>query len=353
MRYLMFLLGLMLSGTANAIDCEKTPNCEELGYSKENDPYCADDGYMLCPFDFTFKKCVEKDCAKLGFTTSDKTSWCKEIIKCEGNEDYTLCAKATCDIGDVYYANGSCGKASEYVKDSSPIPVGVVYWVTENKQHGKVINLHDLGKRSSSGAFDPANPYTTIQEKMYWGYSGYDIPELTNYNSSDNMLTQLQDRDPDLYDGKGNTAKILAAAKPKCDYEVNTKGYYQYCIPQAAQAAHDFYPLEELKEDSKVGQGKWYLPALGELMDLYGYDNNQITSDTGTIGANGNTKSTVNATLTTLESKGVTAKTLTNAYYWSSSEYLSSISWGIYMNNGNRNTNNKYAEACVRATLEF
>ena len=348
----MFLMGLMLANVANAMDCEKVPTCEELGYTKVEDPNCADDGYMYCPFDREYKKCVNYDCESLGFTNNDKTSWCKNIAACPGNKDYTACIKATCDIGDVYYADGSCGLVEDYNPVLGKTPVGVVYYVSDGGYHGKVINLKDLGKEKKNKPFDPANPYNTSYQ--YWGYYNYDIPELTNYNSNDNMLTQLQNRDQGLYDGKSNTVKILSASGlTNCNYDKSTEGYYQHCIAEAAQAAHDFYPLEEFKEDSKVGQGKWYLPALGELMDLHGYNNSDITNFTGKSGANGNTKNTVNTTLTALKNKGVTAAALSGYYYWSSSAYNSSSSWNFGMGDGNRVNLVKNEARLVRASLEF
>ncbi len=93
MRYVLILLGLLVANVASAIDCQKLPSCEELGYSKEDVKGCADNGYLTCPFDENYKKCVEYDCETLGFTNSDKTSWCADLIECKGNEKMTLCQK--------------------------------------------------------------------------------------------------------------------------------------------------------------------------------------------------------------------------------------------------------------------
>ena len=93
MRYILILLGLFVTGTAIAMDCEKVPDCESLGYSKDGDPNCAENGYMYCPFDQDYKVCVQYNCETLGFTETDKTSWCADLIKCKDNEKMTLCQK--------------------------------------------------------------------------------------------------------------------------------------------------------------------------------------------------------------------------------------------------------------------
>ncbi len=349
MKYVLFFIAILFSNQVVALNCEKQPTCEDLNYSKDDDPQCAEDGYILCPFDFSYKKCAEFDCEKLGFTQSNKSSWCGKISKCPNDESYTAC-KALCDIGDVYYADGTCGYANDY--DGSKTPVGVVYWVTDNGRHGKVINLHDLGKESESSPFDPRNPYNTEYRYLYWGYFNYDIPELTNYDQS-NVIDMLREHNPDLYDGKGNTDKILEAEGPSCNFGVSTADYYKYCVPEAAQAARDFYPLESLKNDSKVGKGKWYLPAIGELMDLYGYDNNQLTEYYGTSGSNGDNKNIINNTLNALKGKDVETGMLSDCYYWSSSEYNNEDSRSFNMSVGHRTTTHKYGYHCVRASLEF
>ena len=93
MRYVLILLALMFAGVAQAMDCQTLPDCESLGYSKAEEPNCADNGYMYCPFDQDYKICVQYNCESLGFTESDKSSWCADLIKCKGNEKMTLCQK--------------------------------------------------------------------------------------------------------------------------------------------------------------------------------------------------------------------------------------------------------------------
>ncbi len=334
MRYVLVLLGLMFANVAQAIDCEKVPTCEELGYSTEDDPNCADNGYMYCPFNHEYKKCVNMDCAKWGFTESDKSSWCGKIVKCKGNENYTACACAVpqpepCVVGSVYYANGICTSVENY--QGCGTPVGVVYYATDDGKHGKVINLKDLGRKAKDKPFDPANPYASSYS-FCWGYDGIDIEDLVNLRA--NMLQLLQDKDPNLYDGKGNTDKIFAVEKPECKYETNTEKYYQYCIPQAAQAARDFYPPEVDPDNPVVGKGHWYLPSLGELMDLYGYNNVYINYYTGNSGAKGDNKKIINQTLNGLSRKKVSVDTFLSGFFFSSTEYGAYESWFLNIKDG-------------------
>ena len=82
---------VLFSSQVVALNCEKQPTCEELNYSKDDDPQCAEDGYILCPYDQSYKKCVRYNCETLGFTQSDKSAWCADIATCKGDKSYTLC----------------------------------------------------------------------------------------------------------------------------------------------------------------------------------------------------------------------------------------------------------------------
>ena len=91
MKYVLFLVMILFSGQAVALNCEKQPTCEELNYSKEDNPKCDKNGYILCPYDQSYKKCVRYNCETLGFTQSDKSAWCADIATCKGDKSYTLC----------------------------------------------------------------------------------------------------------------------------------------------------------------------------------------------------------------------------------------------------------------------
>ncbi len=130
----------------------------------------------------------------------------------------------------------------------------------------------------------------------------------------------------DLYAGRANTAAALAQLGDKV---------------LAAKATTLFYAPGVEADDATFGQGKWYLPSIGELMDVYGYDAEAIEDGDGTSGMTGTNKTAINNALQTLKSKGVAAEKLQNTYYWSSSESSSTNSWKLDMTNGGRNILNK------------
>lgn len=135
----------------------------------------------------------------------------------------------------------------------------------------------------------------------------------------------------DLYDGKSNTQAIL-----------NQIG----ADALAATAANQFYVGDK---NGEFGQGTWYLPSIGELMQMYGTNTGAMTSGSGTSGAVGDNKTLINSALTTLAGKGADAAALTNGYYWSSSEYYSYGSWLLYMNGGTRYGGSKGNNYYVRS----
>ena len=75
--------------------CASLPNCEQMGYHLGYEAPCGTDEsrYIACPYDTNYRKCVNYDCAKLGFTMANKSSWCKTIVTCKFNASYTLCAE--------------------------------------------------------------------------------------------------------------------------------------------------------------------------------------------------------------------------------------------------------------------
>lgn len=231
MRYVLTLLVLMFANVAQAMDCEKVPDCTSLGYSQEEDTDCEKDGFMYCPFDKSYKRCVHYNCAALGFTESDKTSWCNDIASCPFNDSYTLCKRKAveCKFGDVYYADDTCGSSDNL--DSTKTPVGVVFYVTADGRHGRVLAFDEL-----QGAYSVKDSIST------------EFPLFT----CEQMLDGLKKGNSDLYDGQAQTQKIAALDSQS-----------------AAAMALNYVPQGIDPDTPYTGKGNWYLPTLGEWEWLY------------------------------------------------------------------------------------
>ena len=141
-------------------------------------------------------------------------------------------------------------------------------------------------------------------------------------------------RNTSLFDGRGNTQAMID--------QIGADAL-------AATAANQFYAPGVDKDDANFGQGNWYLPAIGELMEMYGFDVEGITAGTGQTGNNGENKTLINDALSKLDNVDGSASALTNGYYWSSTEYTNVYSWHISTNKGGRTNYNKNANTSVRS----
>ncbi len=97
----------------------------------------------------------------------------------------------------------------------------------------------------------------------------------------------FNDKNSSVYNGRANTDALLK--------EIGADAL-------AATAANQFYVGS--KTDAHFGQGKWYLPAIGEWAEAYGTDTSQIDGDyRGRSGATGDNIREINKTLATLKAK--------------------------------------------------
>ena len=224
----------------------------------------------------------ETDCAKLGYTKS--VSQCSDgYLKCPYNSAAVFCEikedikPVTCAVGSILGNDQLCyeDKLPDGVK-----PVGIVF-DTDNKLAVALTDVSNSGSASS----------TTMT--MRWSSSYCDTPNLENCTSSDGLTSCG-------VDGRTNTNAILASTCNGTTY--------------AANGANAYEPSGCSKDFCK--KTKWFLPSMRDLITLY------------------NAKSYVNASLSLTASSG--AKTLTESYYWSSTEYTSLYAWVLRMSDGYR-----------------
>ncbi len=140
-------------------------------------------------------------------------------------------------------------------------------------------------------------------------------------------------RNTGLFDGKANTQAMI-----------NQLG----ADALAATACNQFYAPGTDKNGANFGQGNWYLPAIGELMEMVGFEVGGVTDGRGTSGSNGENAALINETLLALKDKGIDADSL--AYrYWSSSEGgTNAFGWGC-CNDGERFLTFKSGSGPVRS----
>ena len=141
-------------------------------------------------------------------------------------------------------------------------------------------------------------------------------------------------RNTSLFDGRANTQAMID--------QIGADAL-------AATAAHQFYAPGVDKNDANFGQGQWYLPAIGELMEMYGIDPEKIVDGYGVTGANGDNIKLINDTLLKLSSTDKSANVFSKGYhYWSSSECSDADSWNVSAESGYRLLNFKTANNYVR-----
>ena len=234
------------------------------------------------------------DCASLGYTMS--AADCTDGVKvaCPTDTSKVFCKTVqpvTCIVGSILGGDQFC------YKDKLPDgvkPVGIVFDTT-NKL---AVALTDINSSSSAGS-----------STMMWATGYYDIPTLGNCTD----LTTCG------VDGRANTTAIL-----NCGSSCGTT--------PAATATNSYEPSGCSKDFCK--KTKWFLPSMRDLITLY------------------NAKSYVNASLSLTASSG--AKTLTESYYWSSTEFSSDYAWILNVHSGFRGSYSKsYNNIYVRPVVKY
>ncbi len=98
---------------------------------------------------------------------------------------------------------------------------------------------------------------------------------------------------------------------------------------KAVHATQLFYVGDK---DGDFGQGKWYLPAIGEWKDLYGTDVTKMTKLGRNNGAIGDKRIIIENALSKLSEKGAEANLFLRPFYWASNVYHTN-GWTFVMNN--------------------
>lgn len=291
-----FCTAVLLTSTAlaDSLNCSETPSCAELGFSRADVPGCKN--YLHCLFDPSYKVCIERTCDALGFTQTDKTSWCSEIVPCYTDETFTLCAEPSlttepepersknCAIGDVYYEDGTCGKP-EFHKPSGAHPLGIVFMLANEK--GNKINA-----TTSEHGFIVSLKNAAGSKKYGWGWcqvSNSDIPsamadECSSYTDDISSASTDTDIENLWRSKKSDTPDDEVIIQDQvCDNPDESspggcwdgngeRGQDPTCIDMnPVMAAHDYETGLETRENLMTYPSypaPWYLPSLFEMNNL-------------------------------------------------------------------------------------
>ncbi len=174
------------------------------------------------------------------------------------------------------------------------------------------------------------------------------IDNIMGINVSGTGAQRAVNGDADLFDGKTNTEIIIDT-----DTSVGLG-----TTASAANAANSFYaPLKDadgniitgaLADNDEFGIGTWYLPSIGEWMELRGYEAEDV-SGVGKTGVISYANSDMKKVNTILSKMGSDASVFnTSRAYWSSSELAEGKAWGFGYETGNRFSSSKNNYFAVR-----
>ena len=220
----------------------------------------------------------------------------------------TSSSKKTPAVADVLYSTAD-GKltldAQTNNVDNTPIAICVIPEVMENFKNGD----------NSAGAVKTAR-FASLNYMNYdtptTGSDNYQGMYFGNYGTKIGNVKGGTDK-TSYIGGKWNTQQCLSKATNQdqyiCDGVTNNSGT-GYCAPACCCVAYS---------TPGTKPGDWYLPAIGELYQIY---------------AN---KTAINEKRTAIKGSGFDDDDL----YWSSREYSSNHEYAVYFGSGNFNYNNK------------
>ncbi len=164
------------------------------------------------------------------------------------------------------------------------------------------------------------------------------IDKLDNVTATGEGAKQYYYRNEDLFNG-----------------EKNTQAIYNQTNATSVNKAMQYVPVGVSNSDDDFGQGEWYIGAIGEWTDLYGYDYADVVNDLGFDGSvnpmgvdnyNTVTKSDnvikINEAFTAI---GSDAQIFSQGQYWTSTENASNPQWFVNIYLGQRSYTYKHKES--------
>ena len=254
------------------------------------------------------------DCASIGYTeTSCEGASLKcpfditkmKCMPCDSSFRYDCAgANVTGGVGNTCngkYASCSCSDAEYTFSNGECIgpkcPVGYIYY----------------SDKSCSADLDSSKTAIGIVVKGDKYIAALNVPDMRWSSSQTNVSGITETIDSSVakrdYNGKANTLAILETFPS--DTTSNNAAVFCNSYSTAGTSA-----------------GAWYLPALGEVYDYIYTNYAKVKAGWDKVGT-----------------------TISDSYFWSSPEYISTYAWNVYSSNGNVGWNYKHDSRSVSCLL--
>lgn len=151
----------ILATPSSALDCKKS-DCESLGYSRDDISGCTK--YVKCPFDETYKACIQED---YSLTTCPENGICK--VKLEACDNYYRKEGNSCvqDCPDGYELAKTSSGSIDCYKSACKVSstTGAATYVTTINGGNKIIASCDTSSYSSSKDSNGCVICTKVEKK--------------------------------------------------------------------------------------------------------------------------------------------------------------------------------------------
>ena len=267
-------------------DTEAFPYTEEPDEAKGVIEICEDVDsnywrYKSCNEGWTLTdgQCLDTQCSELDYPYStDPGNYAGTVITCKSGADTYRYGYSSCNEGWTQVGN-ACNEndCSDYKGISSTI----ANCATVEACRTGLLTKYTCANCVTGYHLDTDNA-SCILDCPFEGYPLAVCPLHANcaYATCGGATKYRIDSCKTGYKLDGNACIDPCLNNAVCDGKNNTTMIVnQYgADAMAAYAATRFYAPGVSKTDPNFGQGKWYLPAMLELMETYGFDFSQITS---------------------------------------------------------------------------
>ena len=261
-------------------------------------------------------------------------------------------------VGDIIfneYVAGEIGHLHPEAFDSRnqeeyKTPVGVVVWVSESKHSVKIVSLTEGTDAKWTGVDEEENPKIPVSVKKY---SQSDLIDALYMEGKCKNIPKVKENvspfTDEFYKGPSNTETL---ANEECTSGGCQGSLFKSVSNTIEHASANYW---KGKENNKyLGKGNWYIPSLGEWVEIRGWSQSQMNTDAkqGTAGgcetASDCAQGTAGVSPKTIPAYLANKLNLTSKDYWTSTEEEENKAWLFNPSNGYRNLDTKQNQKSIR-----